>query len=94
MPPSADATQVPLNDPAVLVPAMAAVTKHLGFAVTGTLSFEPPYPFARRASTLDHLSKGRFGWNIVTGYLDSAAKGAGSRSRPGMTCATKLPRTT
>ena len=36
------ATQVPLNDPVVLVPAMAAVTKHLGFAVTGTLSFQPP----------------------------------------------------
>jgi FMN-dependent oxidoreductase (nitrilotriacetate monooxygenase family) len=77
------ATQVPLNDPCVLVPAMAAVTKHLGFAVTGTLSFEPPYPFARRASTLDHLSKGRFGWNIVTGYLDSAAKGAGLAQQTG-----------
>jgi FMN-dependent oxidoreductase (nitrilotriacetate monooxygenase family) len=77
------ATQVPLNDPAVLVPAMAAVTRHLGFAVTGTLSFEPPYPFARRASTLDHLSKGRFGWNVVTGYLDSAAKGAGLARQSG-----------
>jgi len=76
-------TQVPLNDPAVLVPAMAAVTQHLGFAVTCTLSFEPPYPFARRASTLDHLSKGRFGWNVVTGYLDSAAKGAGLAQQTG-----------
>jgi len=70
-------TQVPVNDPALLVPAMAAVTDHLGFAITSTLSFEPPYPFARRMSTLDHLTKGRVGWNIVTGYLDSAAKGAG-----------------
>jgi len=78
-----NATQVPLNDPAVLVPAMAAVTKHLGFAVTSTLSFEPPYPFARRASTLDHLSKGRYGWNVVTGYLDSAAKGAGLAQQAG-----------
>jgi FMN-dependent oxidoreductase (nitrilotriacetate monooxygenase family) len=77
------ATQVPLNDPAVLVPAMAAVTRHLGFAVTGTLSFEPPYPFARRAATLDHLSKGRYGWNVVTGYLDSAAKGAGLAKQSG-----------
>jgi alkanesulfonate monooxygenase SsuD/methylene tetrahydromethanopterin reductase-like flavin-dependent oxidoreductase (luciferase family) len=76
-------TQVPLNDPGVLVPAMAAVTEHLGFAVTYTLSFEPPYPFARRASTLDHLSKGRFGWNVVTGYLDSAAKGAGLAQQTG-----------
>ncbi len=70
-------TQVPVNDPLMLVPAMAAATTHLGFAVTCTLSFEPPYPFARRMSTLDHLTKGRIGWNIVTGYLDSAAKGAG-----------------
>ncbi len=71
------ATQVPLNDPALLVPVMASVTEHLGFAVTCTLSFEPPYPFARRVSSLDHFSNGRFGWNIVTGYLNSAAKGAG-----------------
>lgn len=69
--------QIPVNDPSLLVPAMAAATEHLGFAVTCTLSYEPPYPFARRMSTLDHLTKGRIGWNIVTGYLDSAAKGSG-----------------
>ncbi|MDX7952612.1 LLM class flavin-dependent oxidoreductase [Lichenihabitans sp. Uapishka_5] len=73
----AHATQVPNNDPMLLVPAMAAVTEHLGFGVTVTLSYEPPLPFARRMSTLDHLTDGRIGWNIVTGYLDSAAKGMG-----------------
>ena len=72
-----NASQVPVNDPAMLVPAMAAVTRHLGFGLTCTLSFEPPFPFARRMSTLDHLTQGRIGWNIVTGYLNSAAKGAG-----------------
>ncbi len=71
------ATQIPVNDPMLIIPAMAAVTDHLGFGVTCTLSFEPPYPFARRMSTLDHLTKGRAGWNIVTGYLDSAARGSG-----------------
>ncbi|MDQ0470746.1 LLM class flavin-dependent oxidoreductase [Labrys wisconsinensis] len=71
------ATQVPVNDPLLLVPAMAQATRHLGFGVTVNLSFEPPYPFARRMSTLDHLTEGRIGWNVVTGYLDSAAKGAG-----------------
>jgi len=70
-------TQIPVNDPLLLVPAMAAATRHLGFGVTVNLSFEPPYGFARRMSTLDHLTEGRIGWNIVTGYLDSAAKGAG-----------------
>ena len=69
--------QVPINDPSLIVPAMALVTENLGFGVTCTLSYEPPYPFARRMSTLDHLTKGRIGWNIVTGYLNSAAKGAG-----------------
>ncbi len=71
------AAQVPVNDPLLLVPAMAAATRHLGFGVTVNLSFEPPYNFARRMSTLDHLTDGRIGWNIVTGYLDSAARGAG-----------------
>ncbi len=69
--------QAPVNDPSLIVPAMAMATEHLGFGVTCTLSYEPPYPFARRMSTLDHLTNGRIGWNIVTGYLDSAAKGAG-----------------
>ena len=69
--------QVPVNDPSLIIPAMAFVTENLGFGVTCTLSYEPPYPFARRMSTLDHLTKGRIGWNIVTGYLNSAAKGAG-----------------
>jgi FMN-dependent oxidoreductase (nitrilotriacetate monooxygenase family) len=71
------AVQVPVNDPLLLIPAMAAATEHLGFGVTCTLSYEPPYTLARRLSTLDHLTRGRAGWNIVTGYLDSAAAGMG-----------------
>jgi long-chain alkane monooxygenase len=77
------ATQTPVNDPLLLVPAMAAATKHLGFGVTVTLSYEPPFPFARRMSTLDHLTEGRIGWNVVTGYLDSAAKGMGEKGQRG-----------
>jgi len=71
------AAQIPVNDPLLLISAMSAATRHLGFGVTANLSFEPPYTFARRMSTLDHLTEGRIGWNIVTGYLDSAARGAG-----------------
>jgi FMN-dependent oxidoreductase (nitrilotriacetate monooxygenase family) len=78
-----DAVQVPLNDPLLLVPAMAHVTKHLGFGVTSNLTYESPYLFARRMSTLDHLTRGRVGWNIVTGYLDSAARGMGLARQPG-----------
>ena len=52
------AAQVPVNDPLLLVPAMAAVTEHLGFGITASTGFEHPYPFARRMSTLDHLTEG------------------------------------
>jgi FMN-dependent oxidoreductase (nitrilotriacetate monooxygenase family) len=69
--------QVPVNDPLLLVPAMAHATQHLGFGVTANLSYEPAYMFARRMSTLDHLTNGRIGWNVVTGYLDSAARAMG-----------------
>ncbi|KQQ40213.1 5,10-methylene tetrahydromethanopterin reductase [Duganella sp. Leaf126] len=71
------AVQAPLNDPLALVPLMAQVTEHLGFGVTCALTYEHPYTFARRMSTLDHLTRGRIGWNIVTGYLDSAARNLG-----------------
>src|SRR3954464_6862851 len=71
------AVQVPVNDPMLLIPAMASVTRHLGFGVTANLTYEQPFLFARRMSTLDHLTQGRIGWNIVTGYLDSAARAAG-----------------
>jgi FMN-dependent oxidoreductase (nitrilotriacetate monooxygenase family) len=77
------AVQVPVNDPLMVIPAMAMVTQHLGFGVTCTLSYEHPYPFARRMSTLDHLTNGRIGWNIVTGYLNSAAKGMGMQQQVG-----------
>lgn len=72
-----ESIQLPVNDPLLLVSAMAAVTRHLGFGLTANLTYEAPYLFARRLSTLDHLTRGRMGWNIVTGYLDSAAKAMG-----------------
>jgi FMN-dependent oxidoreductase (nitrilotriacetate monooxygenase family) len=72
-----EAIQLPVNDPMMLVSAMAAVTQHLGFGVTVNLTYEQPYLLARRFSTLDHLTGGRMGWNIVTGYLDSAARAMG-----------------
>src|SRR5215469_1268961 len=77
-----NAVQIPVNDPLLLIPAMAYATQHLGFGVTCNLTYEPPYTFARRLSTLDHLTKGRIGWNIVTGYLDSAARGMGLPHQP------------
>ena len=72
-----ESIQLPVNDPLLLVSAMAAATRHLGFGVTVNLTYEQPYLLARRFSTLDHLTRGRIGWNIVTGYLDSAARAMG-----------------
>ncbi len=75
------ATQVPINDPLSLVSAMAAATRHIGFAVTVSLTYEQPYSFARRMTSLDHASEGRVGWNIVTSYLESAARNLGRESQ-------------
>ncbi|MFJ8260214.1 LLM class flavin-dependent oxidoreductase [Peribacillus asahii] len=69
-----EATQVPVNDPILLVSAMSHATKHLGFGITCSTTFEHPYTFARRMSTLDHLTNGRIAWNIVTSYLESGTK--------------------
>lgn len=69
----AQAVQVPAHDPLLAVSAMAAATKHLGFAITASATYIPPYQLARQYSTLDHLTDGRIGWNIVTSYLESEA---------------------
>jgi len=78
-----ESVQLPVNDPILLVSAMAAVTQHLGFGVTVNVNQEHPYTFARRISTLDHLTNGRIGWNVVTGYLDSAARAVGRAAQEG-----------
>jgi long-chain alkane monooxygenase len=60
------AVEIPKNDPMLLVPALAAATEQLLFAVTTSTSFEAPFANARRFATLDHLTRGRIGWNVVT----------------------------
>lgn len=72
-----DAAQVPVNDPFGAISAMAAVTKNVGFGITAAVTFEHPYLLARRLSTLDHLTKGRVAWNVVSSYLNSAARNIG-----------------
>ncbi|MGF6441177.1 LLM class flavin-dependent oxidoreductase [Paraburkholderia youngii] len=66
--------QVPKQDPVMSLSAMAYVTRDLGLCVTSNANHEPPYVFARRMSTLDHLTRGRIGWNIVTGFAQSSVK--------------------
>ena len=53
-------------DPMALLPALAMVTRHLGLIATASTTFEPAYMIARRFASLDHISGGRAGWNLVT----------------------------
>ena len=75
------AVQTPSNDPRFLIPAMAEATDDLGFAVTRSTTYNQPYELAREFSTLDHLADGRVAFNIVTSYLDSAARNLGVGQR-------------
>lgn len=74
--------QTPVNDPAVLAPVLAYATEHLGIVVTENVLQEPPYTFARKMTTLDHLSRGRIGWNIVTSFLPGAGRNLGHGGLP------------
>lgn len=69
--------QIPSNDPSVLLSALAVNTEHLGLAFTSSVLQAHPFEFARRASTLDHISKGRVAWNIVTSTMENAARNFG-----------------
>lgn len=69
--------QIPSNDPSVLLSALAVNTEHLGLALTSSVMQAHPFEFARRISTLDHISKGRIAWNIVTSTQENAARNFG-----------------
>ena len=60
-------------DPLTLLPALAMATKHLGLIATASSTFEPAYTIARRFASLDHISDGRAGWNLVTTSNPDAA---------------------
>src|SRR3984957_8455323 len=53
-------------DPMTLLPALAVVTEHLGLIATASTTYNEPYHVARKFASLDHLSGGRAGWNVVT----------------------------
>src|ERR1700710_176807 len=60
-------------DPLTLLPALAVVTEHLGLIATASTTFNDPYHIARKFATLDHISNGRAGWNLVTTSNPDAA---------------------
>jgi FMN-dependent oxidoreductase (nitrilotriacetate monooxygenase family) len=78
------ATHLPQTqfDPISLLSALAASTDHIGLIGTGSTTYSQPWELARRFATLDHLSNGRAGWNIVTTVTPLAAANFGERSHP------------
>jgi alkanesulfonate monooxygenase len=64
-------------EPFTLLSALAGVTEHLGLVATGSTTFDAPYHVARRFASLDHISGGRAGWNIVTTSNPDAARNFG-----------------
>ena len=74
--------QFPTHDPVELVPYLAAKTDKLAFALTMSTSFYPPYMLARKLSTLDHITEGKIGWNIVSSLSTAEARNFGLESLP------------
>lgn len=61
-------------EPMTLLPALAALTKHIGLVTTASTTYNEPYHIARKFATLDLISGGRAGWNIVTSWSDAEAQ--------------------
>jgi long-chain alkane monooxygenase len=68
---------VPKHDPVPLTAILGAATSRLGLVTTLSTMAYPPFMLARLISTMDHLTRGRFGWNIVTSTEDAAAQNMG-----------------
>jgi alkanesulfonate monooxygenase len=60
-------------DAVTLLSALAAVTRHIGLVATASTTYNEPYHIARKFATIDHISRGRAGWNVVTSTLDAEA---------------------
>src|SRR5260370_24974176 len=77
-----NAYAVPKFDPSVLASILTQNTSRLGIVATLAITEYPPYLLARLVSTLDHVSKGRAGWNMVTASSDRAAQNYGNDAQP------------
>src|SRR5580693_6338262 len=69
-------------DPTIVLAAVATVTEHVGLVATASTTYNEPYNLARRLSTLDHLSRGRASWNIVTTFIPDVAANFGTAELP------------
>jgi len=69
-------------EPVTLWAALSAVTQHIGFVATASTTYEDPFLLARKFASLDHLSKGRAAWNVVTTSADSVHGNFGLAAHP------------
>ncbi|HEX9465404.1 MAG TPA: NtaA/DmoA family FMN-dependent monooxygenase [Alphaproteobacteria bacterium] len=74
--------QVPKHDPAPLAAVIGAQTRHIGVVATMSTLGYSPFLLARLSATIDHIARGRFGWNIVTSGEDAAAQNFGLPKLP------------
>ncbi|MDV6271675.1 NtaA/DmoA family FMN-dependent monooxygenase [Rhodococcus globerulus] len=70
------------HDPIALVSALSVITEHIGLVATASTTYSAPYDLARRLATVDHLSGGRAGWNVVTTRLAGVARNFGTAAHP------------
>jgi FMN-dependent oxidoreductase (nitrilotriacetate monooxygenase family) len=68
-------------EPLTLLGALSALTEHIGLIATASTTYSEPYNLARQFASLDHLSGGRIGWNIVTSWAPSAAANFGQEQQ-------------
>ena len=66
-------------DPLTLLPALAVATEKIGLIATASTTYNDPYHIARKFASLDHISDGRSGWNIVTSYNPHEASNFGPK---------------
>lgn len=76
-------TEAAKLDPITLLSALAMVTDKVGLIATASTSYNDPYSLARRFASVDHLSQGRVGWNIVTSHTENEAHNFGRDSHYG-----------
>jgi FMN-dependent oxidoreductase (nitrilotriacetate monooxygenase family) len=69
-------------EPLTILSALAAVTDHIGLVATVTVSYTEPFQVARQFASLDHISGGRAGWNVVTSWLSGTADNFGTAEHP------------
>jgi len=69
-------------EPLTILSAIASATTHIGLVATLTVSYSEPYTVARQFASLDHISRGRAGWNVVTSWLSGSAENYGKPVHP------------